>query len=56
MPGSFFYVFNGELRQNSITYQLEIPEFKNEITINWKASVIQFVSSLTSYTNSFNIN
>ncbi len=36
--GKFFYVFGGELRQNSISYIIEIPYFKNTIEFNWKTS------------------
>lgn len=36
MSSSLFYVFNGELRQNSIKYHLDIPEGKNNINISWK--------------------
>jgi hypothetical protein len=32
----FFYIFNGELRQNSISYRLDIPDHKNSIEFNWK--------------------
>lgn len=36
MSSSLFYVFNGELRQNSIRYHLDIPEGKDTINISWK--------------------
>ena len=32
----FFYIFNGELRQNSISYRLDIPDQKNAVEFNWK--------------------
>jgi len=32
----FFYIFNGELRQNSVSYRLDIPDHKNSIEFNWK--------------------
>lgn len=35
MSSSLFYVFNGELRQNSIKYDLDIPEEKKTINISW---------------------
>lgn len=38
LSSSLFYVFNGELRQNSIKYESKIPFNKNVLTINWKTS------------------
>lgn len=38
MPSSLFYVFNGELRQNSIKYHLDIPETKQTVNITWETS------------------
>lgn len=35
MSSSLFYVFNGELRQNSIKYDFDIPEEKKTINISW---------------------
>lgn len=37
-PGSFFYVFNGEVRYSSISYRLDIPEYKDSIEFTWKTS------------------
>jgi hypothetical protein len=33
---TFFYIFNGELRSQSVSYRLDIPDFKNSIEFNWK--------------------
>jgi hypothetical protein len=37
-PGSFFYIFNGELRQNSISHRLDIPNTQSVIELNWKVN------------------
>lgn len=36
--GSFFYLFNGELRLNSIKHRLEIPFERNFVELTWKTS------------------
>jgi hypothetical protein len=36
LPGSLFYIFNGELRERSIEHQMEIPESKNFVEFDWR--------------------
>ncbi|RNA11080.1 hypothetical protein BpHYR1_018203 [Brachionus plicatilis] len=37
-PGSLFYLFNGEIRPNSIQHRLDIPYVKNSIEFSWKST------------------
>lgn len=39
MSNSLFYVFNGELRQNSVNYHLDIPADKKRLKFNWETEV-----------------
>ncbi|CAF1118664.1 unnamed protein product [Brachionus calyciflorus] len=36
--GSLFYLFNGEIRANSIQHRLDIPDVKHKIEFNWKST------------------
>ena len=39
MSNSLFYVFNGELRQSSISHHLNIPVDKKRLKLNWETEV-----------------
>lgn len=45
---SIFYVFNGELRRNSIMHHLDIPEQKTNIKISWRTSnLVNYIFKLS---------
>lgn len=38
LPGSLFYIFNGELREKSVAHQMEIPESKHYVEFDWRTN------------------
>jgi len=38
LPGSLFYIFNGELRERSVAHQMEIPESKSYVEFDWRTN------------------
>jgi hypothetical protein len=41
--GSLLYIYNGEVRENSIAYRLDIPDHKSSIVYSWKTAGAQLV-------------
>lgn len=52
VSNSLFYVFNGELRQNSVNHHLDIPAEKNRLKFNWKTGdVVNYKFSVVDLNN-----
>lgn len=52
MSNSLFYVFNGELRQNSVNYHLDIPADKQRLKFNWETEdVVNYKFSVVDLDN-----
>ena len=43
--GSLFYVFSGDLRQQTIAHRLEIPQSQESVTFDWRSTAIAAANS-----------